>query len=754
GQGHCIVEPRKPFTQSGDGFGCASSHVGFDFRNGVSLLQATTRPLDSFVVNPDLNVYTLTTCPDSRLTLRSSDKGALDCAMKYSPGFDKNPAPLVPKKAGRFVFDYWGGKYSEVLDLMKQFVDYGLTDSLLIQHVWQHYGYDVRLPDIWPPRAEQGTLEDLKATQDFLDQAGIPFGLHDNYIDYYPDADDFSYDQIIFNPDGLPQKAWYNPGPDAQSYRFNPTKIWPHVKRNMELVRKDLTQTAYFTDVFSSIHIDNFYDKQGTFHSRAETLDNWNKYFDYVREFFDGNAITISESGNDALTGHLDGADGILRRVTPTQENYSTVIESEDTEYVPWGDSVTHDRFILHGVGYSDRYLGGVSRALRGIESADYISSEALTGHAVMVDRATSVRGSVRKYWLMQNFARSLAMKKIVGFEFVDGDVHRQKISWSSGVDVYVNRGIDDWTVDELTIPGSNTRVVLPRFGFWSIGKAGKSYGGIIRIDDQIVELRVDDDNYFANGRQTVPNQATPIRPTFENVKVLDSNTIEGDMVWDAIRPTEEPYAPFLHLERPQTWWNDKPELHVLPLKSPNKPSNQWKGREAELFDGSVVVNVPQDLPAGYYNLLCGLYDAGKTGSRLALLGSGTNDYRYRLGSIVIEGIGDERKLTFEPVPDQHAVDLRLVPNYKPTDFGFCKTNGGYRFERKSSNVVIVTPLPNEPTFDVELTTVFFATGIFEVVERDRQGKELNRYKATSENGSLKLALDASQVFSYEIVKK
>ena len=754
GQGHCIVEPSKPFTQDGDGFGCAASHVGFDFRSGVSILQATTRPLESFIVNPNLNVYTLTTCPDSRLTIRSSDKGALDCAMKYAPGYDKNPAPLVPKKAGRFVFDYWGGNYPVVLERIKHFVDYGLTDALLIQHVWQHYGYDVRLPDIWPPRTEQGSLDDLKATQDFCDQVGIAFGLHDNYIDYYPDADGFSYDQIIFNPDGLPQKAWYNPGPDAQSYRFNPTAIWPHVKRNMELVRKDLMQTAYFTDVFSSIHISNFYDKQGVFHSRAETLDNWNRFFDYVRDNFNGNAITVSESGNDALTGHLDGADGILRRVTPTQENYSTVIESEDAEYVPWGDAVTHDRFILHGVGYSDRYQGGISRALRGIESDDYLSSEALTGHAVMVDLGTSIRGSVRKYWLMQNLARSLAMNHIVGFEFVGDGVRRQKISWSSGVDVYVNRGFDDWTVEGLTIPGSNKPVVLPRFGFWSVGKDGLSYGGIVRIGEQIVELRVDGGNYFVNGRQTIPNQVTPIRPTYENVKVLDADTIEGTLVWDAIRPTDEPFTPFLHLERPKTWWNDKPELHVLPLDYPNKPSDQWNGREMKLFDGSVVVNVPKDLPAGYYNLLCGLYDAGKTGRRLPLLGFGTSDSRYRLGSIIVEGSGKDRKLTFEPTPELYGVDLRLVPNFEPTDFGICETKGGFRLERQSNASVVVTPLPDEPAFDVELKTAFFASGSFDVVERDRQGSELNRYIISSKNNALKLSLDSSKVFSYEVVKK
>ncbi|MCF0234357.1 MAG: hypothetical protein HUK22_05185, partial [Thermoguttaceae bacterium] len=274
GHGYCIVNP-KAFTQAGDGFGCSTSHVAFDFSNGVSVLEATTRPVQQLVVDPERNVYTLAVSPDTQFTLRSSDAGAFDCARKYAPGSDKVASPLASKKAGRFVFDYWGGSYARVLELIKFYVAYGLTDSLYIQHCWQHYGYDVRLPDIWPPQTGQGTLEELKATQEFCDSYGIPFGLHDNYIDFYPDADGFTYDDVIINPDGQPQKAWYNPGPDVQSYRFNPTKIFPYAERNLALIKKELMQTAYFTDVFSSIEVMSFYDREGKFHTRAETVDSW-----------------------------------------------------------------------------------------------------------------------------------------------------------------------------------------------------------------------------------------------------------------------------------------------------------------------------------------------------------------------------------------------------------------------------------------------------------------------------------------------
>ena len=750
GHGYCVVEP-KAFEFDGDGFACSTSHVAFEFANGLALLQASTAPVDRLVVDPERRIYTLAARPDSTLTLRSSELGAFDCARKYAPGFDKVAAPLVPKKAGRFVFDYWGGSYRGVLDRMKTFVDYGLTDSLLIQHVWQRHGYDVRLPDIWPPRPEQGTLADLQETQTFCDKHGIPFGLHDNYIDFYPDAAGFTYDDIIMNPDGQPQKAWHNPGPDVQSYRFNPTKIFPYAERNLALIKPELKQTAYFTDVFSSIHIMDFYDRQGKFHSRAETLDCWNRYFDLVRKTFDDNAITISESGSDALIGHLDGADAILRRLTKNQENYTGVIDCADYEYVPWFDAVNHNRFILHGVGYSDRYEGGISRSLRGIESDDYLSSEALTGHALMVDLATPIRGTVRKYWLMQNLARSLAMDEIVGFEFVDGDIHRQKISWKSGVVVYVNRGATDWEIG--TCPNSKRPLILPRFGFWATNDA-TSFGGVVRLDGQVVEIRVDDGYYFVNGRQKLPYEATPIRPLLDDVNIVENKELRGKLSWDALRPTDKPYAPFLHLERPKTWWADKPELHVLPLGDPSKPTDRWQGLETQLFGDEIAVPLPADLPPGKYDLLTGLYDREGDGNRLTLLGFGTDDKRYKLGMIVVEGKGDARRVSFEPTGAPDLIDLRLIPNDKASNFGVCETLGAFRFEQISDSVARLTPLPNEPKFDVRLTTPFFAAGTFDVILRDVDGKETRRFEAQSVGGALALTVDASETFALEIVKK
>ena len=72
-------------------------------------------------------------------------------------------------------------------------------------------GYDYRLPDIYPPNPMMGTLADFVELVQACKTNGVLFAPHDNYIDFYPDAEDFSYNTITFNPIGQPVRAYVSP---------------------------------------------------------------------------------------------------------------------------------------------------------------------------------------------------------------------------------------------------------------------------------------------------------------------------------------------------------------------------------------------------------------------------------------------------------------------------------------------------------------------------------------------------------------
>lgn len=489
GHGYCIVEPQA-FKANFGGHNLSTSHVGFDFEEGLSLLVASDNPPDYLEVNPAEKVYSLHTHLDATMTLVPSVQGAFDCARKYRPLYAKKASPGFERKAGRFVFDIWGGRYAEIAETMKRMISYGLTDSLLTVHVWQRWGYDYRLPDIYPPQPQLGTINDMLRIAEVCAEHDIPWGLHDNYIDFYPDAADYSYDHICFTEQGEPIKAWINTGRDAQSYRWRPDRIMPFVKRNLELIGPNLKPTHYFIDVFTSLPCFDFYDKQGNFHSMLETRKNWGESFAWIRDYLGDNAPMTSEAGHDQLTGYISGSDCQHLQLTPEAGRFCIKLACKDWERVPWFDAVLHDKFSLHGVGYSSRYQGGRERFDSGIESDDYVSAEILEGHALMIDRQAFGRGAVRKYWLAQDFIRSIALDRIENVEFVASDIHRQIITWESGARVYVNRADDDWKVAGKT---------LPKYGYYA--KNGEIESSIERIDGVIVEQSTAPSGLYFNAR-------------------------------------------------------------------------------------------------------------------------------------------------------------------------------------------------------------------------------------------------------------
>jgi len=489
GHGYCIVEP-EAFRAGFGGHNLSTSHVGFDFDSGLSLLIASDNPPDYLEVNPEQKIYSLHTHLDATMTLVPGDKGAFDCARRYRPLYDKQRSGGFERKAGRFVFDIWGGRYAEIAETMKRMIAYGLTNSLLTVHVWQRWGYDYRLPDIYPPQPQLGTVEDMRRIADVCGEHDVPWGLHDNYIDFYPDATEYTYDDICFTEQGEPVKAWINNGRDAQSYRWRPDRIMPFVKRNLELIKPNLQPTHYFIDVFTSMTCFDFYDKQGNFHSMLETRKSWGEIFAWIRDYLGDNAPMTSEAGHDQLIGYLDGADCQHLQLSPIARSFCNKLACNDWERVPWFDAVLHDKFSLHGVGYSNRYQGGRDRSGHGIESDDYVSAEILEGHALMIDRGAFGRGAVRKYWLAQDFVRSIALDEIESVEFVDGDIHTQIITWKSGARVYVNRADEDWNVEGKT---------LPQYGYFA--RNGPIESGIERINDVIVEQSRGPSGSYFNAR-------------------------------------------------------------------------------------------------------------------------------------------------------------------------------------------------------------------------------------------------------------
>jgi hypothetical protein len=691
GHGNVIQRPAA-FRLNFDGHRLASSHVGFDFENGLSLVQAVDLPPESLVVEPDQQRYSLTTTGEATWTLIPATD-IWDAARHYRETCGWQASAGVPQLAGRFVFDLWGGRYGQSGDALRRAFRYGLTDSVVIWHNWQRWGYDYRLPEIYPPNPQLGTEAELVAMIEACREAGVLFALHDNYIDLYPDAEGFSYEQnIAFHGDGRPVRAWFNRGRQAQSYRYRTDQIPPFLVPNLETIHRQLRPTAYFIDVWSSIRPYDYWTADGQFFDGRGTRDRWREHFAWIRDLLGDDAPQISESGHDQLIGWLDGATANHLRVDrPVPGHYYTWsvwdIRCEDAQRVAWLDFAHHHRFILHGAGYSGRYQAGLDARMHGITSDDYIATEVLTGRPAMVSRPFD-RDTVRKYWLTQDLMRALALRKIDRIEFVDGDLHRQHVSWSGGGQVWVNRGTEDWNVEGH---------VLPPFGF--LARVPTSDGvvqaAVQRRGELIVETACAPGHRYVNGRQ-LAGGPWRIRPEVVSASWAAPRRIEWQIDWQADDPIPDGYQPFLHLVDSQG------DIVFQASYDPAILADQRRG----LIRMQAVANVPEtSKPGDQWELRAGFYHPSAGGPRLEIQGLDDGDRRVRLGTVRMTGEGQRtegiRWTEITSGPDPFLA--RNNPQSQPVDFGAVVTAGGCRLVREGDAVLLI-PLPDSGSVETEFT--------------------------------------------------
>ncbi len=734
GHGYYIKKPGTMKIVS-DGSHFSTSFVGFDFENGCSILMASSSIIGHLAYTPEKNQCSIFTKSGTTITLIPGSVrtgSAMDCAIRYRDIFDKKPASGVRAKAGRFVVDVWNGRFTEHTRLIKDAAKYGLKNDLIfLSHNWQRFRYDHRLPDVYPPNPLFGTVEEIKETLKTARENGWYFGTHNNVIDYYPDSTRFSFDNVAFLPDGTPQKAYRNVFLDAQSYRLAPHRAPIVLGECLEQMNRDgFVQNALFVDVLASYTnlINSFYyDHRGNYYSPEKATKGTGEVFNTIHRLQDAaltvnskssdksissgqQSITVSEGGHDGLIGTLDGSDCQFLYLTKTAREYGwfRISEFDNAVKVPWFDTVNHQKFIHHGAGYSIRFEGGRGRELHGLDSDDYISIEAMTGHPPMtdaycrdvkeilsgyvrhIDHNKALYQTVRKYYLLQGLARQLALDEIVRFEFIDSNIFHQKITWKSGTIVYVNRGDSDWHIGDSILPQYGYRAENPKSGLLST---------ICRLQNRVVEYSLwkegDKRVYYVNARNRPLEGLVPVSPLPTVAGTRQSITIK--LNWNIFQNQKlsfDPYTFTFYLVRRKGAETTLGEDYLL------------KSITAD-FQNPLEFNcaLPPKLQ-GIYDLLITVVPKGKdienVDNRLKLLATPSFFYRYHLGNVSFDNDGTLVFHTFEN--GDNALYERLFPPEKPIDFGFCKTKGGFRIiDEPGKETPVIIPLPGDENTEIQL---------------------------------------------------
>ena len=719
GHGYIVDKPTEPFQITHGGHGLAASHVGFEFDNNTSILMCCPDAPDKMEVNPELKRYTLNCSGACRLELIPSSKGAFAAAVDFRKNdpFHAQPASGTIRKRGRFVIDIWGGRFEECQKKLEQCVAYGITDAMFIKHDWQRWGYDVRLPDIWGKDGDEflippglGTLQELQSFSEYCASVGIPFGLHDNYIDYYPDADEFGYDKITFHENGTPRRAWVNYGAQVLSYQWRPDKFHPFLKRNLELNNKYLpAMDAYFVDVFSSMPPFDFWDKDGNFHPKAETVKSWKQCFETISDSLsitkpDGSkagGITVSEAGADYLIGSLSGADCQWMFLSPEGGAHRMRIQCQSWVRTPWFAAVNHTNFSRHGAGYPDRFNAMRDWSLHNTNSDDYISSEIIGALDLMASRDHAIFGAVRKYHLAQHVARRLADKEIESVEFENDNIYRQTVTWSDGTKTYVNRGQEKWAVGNLT---------LPKYGYAVFDSNGALLSGIYcnpANNAEIIESSMrPDGSFYVNGRGYAQADLLAIHPVLKSAQIVDDGkAVRVQVEWNASRPAPKDLAIFVHIFEPPRGYGFTPDGWYSGGEEPSVPTSQWIADNGKTFvytGQEQTYRLPEGLRNGEYHVMVGLYDHKGSGRRYPLIGQSAQETRYSIASFRIQNGKVVGQITPVEMEEPAEDFYRLWANQTPATVNGVETLGAV-VVTPADNGWELLPIPLLPRFSVTL---------------------------------------------------
>lgn len=115
---------------------------------------------------------------------------------------------------------------------------------------WADPGYDNKHPDYRNACKEAGGWEGMKDLVNTVHRCGFLFGIHDQYRDYYLDADTFDEEYAVRLTDGtIPKHKRWAGGP--QTYLCG-TQAPYYVKRNFQdLFRHGIKLDGAYLDVFT-----------------------------------------------------------------------------------------------------------------------------------------------------------------------------------------------------------------------------------------------------------------------------------------------------------------------------------------------------------------------------------------------------------------------------------------------------------------------------------------------------------------------
>jgi hypothetical protein len=623
------------------------------------------------------------------------------------PNLPHPRSPYMGLLGGRIMLDVWAHhrKNSYVGDaaILRDLKDNGVDHLAIIQHVWQRYGYDVKLPDHIPANPAFGGDEGMAEYGKAANECGYVWSVHENYIDIYPDAPSYDASARVLTADGSPSKAWFNRGTGVQSYGLKCNRALGFAKQNAPEIHRRYGTTAAYLDVHTCVppwhQLDHEADQPFAAMARGKVKYD-TELFQYMRDTHEG--PLFGEGGNHMYwAGRCDGVEAQVQG----KEDHSPFLDFDLLRI--------HPQMVNHGMGYYERWFRNGYSHVPGRDSCapfqidKYRAQELAYGHAGFIGNlaTNNIQWIAKEHNLMHPVQRLYGTAKAtridyeVAGQFVTASValavnarDRQRITYDSGLRVWVNWGEEPWEVEGRT---------LPQWGFLALGPETEVWTA--RTDRGVADYASCPEFAFVDARTSFSmpyrKTGTSIEPSIRSLKWLGDRKAEITYEWRVGEEVEDDYKCFVHFlnEGATNAMIAGQADHALP-----KPTSTWREGEV-IVDGPHVVEFPTTYDD--YEIVIGVY-GGK--GRLQMKGTDREGRRYLIGVVSFADdqgqTGDlaDARAKYETETEQADFDRHMNQPGTWIDFGPLATDGSVKVNRDKDQLTVF-PYPRDRRFTVEL---------------------------------------------------
>jgi hypothetical protein len=690
----------------------------------------------------DWTVSQSSACPQGTATYEPKTDGARNSLIETGyiavspevgevlPNIPHPPSPYLAVLGPRVMLDVWGHTaqgYAGDAAKLRELKDNGVDHLVIIQHDWQRYGYDVKLPDHLPANPAYGGDSGMIAYGRAANDCGYLWSLHENYIDLYPDAPSYDPAARVFNADGSPSKAWYNPGTKVQSFGLKCNRALGFARQNSPEAHRRFGTTAAYLDVHTCVPPWHQLD-----HEAGQPLAAMQKakvQFDTELFQFERDAHAGPLFGEGANHFYWAGrCDGVEAQVEGGEDH---------APFLDFDLLKLHPQMVNHGMGYYERWYRRGYEVRYGVDAGSveqwdkYRAMELAYGHAGFLGHVLvhNVQAVAREHHLMHPVQRLYGTARPLEILYevegrlvptsaalVAGQTTRQRLRYDSGLTLWVNWRPEPWRLEpRKDTPSRSTlrEYILPQWGFLALGP-GTEVGTVLR-GGHVADYAECPEYLFVDARTgfELPYRraAKDIEPRLRDYKYLGDDRFQVTYEWIVNDNLEADYNCFVHAANPAAPATDRIVFqgdHALP-----KPTGQWR-------KGEVIVDGPHELRVSdkfdRYDLSIGLFKR----ERVRLKGADDGNTRILLARLAIEKKdGRIAAITAEqitpasaPARDSGEADFAAHTNPSGTwiEFGLAATDGAIKINLEKDRLVVF-PYPRGLTFRAEVDLKALAPG-------------------------------------------